>query len=348
MAHHSVETTQADVARLAGVSSATVSYVVNGGPRNVSDQTRSRVLGAIERLNYHPSGLARSLRTNRTRSIGFIVSDILNPVTASIVRAVEDLLAPQEHTLTVCNSDESSERELTWLRMLLSRRVDGVLIFPTGANLGILQAMLLAGRQVIQLGRRIEELRADSVLIDGERAAYEAVHHLIGMGHRRIGLVNIPDRFTPGLWRANGYARALHEAGIGVDPSLLRESGIKGEGAREMAAALLDLSPPPTALFVASNVVAHGVFEEVKERGLRVPEDLAVCVFDDVRHYSYMTPSITAVALDVKRFADEAVRLLFGRLGGTLTGEPSTVLVPCTLRVRESTGGPTSARQSSP
>ena len=126
--------TRDDVAKLAGVSVATISYVVNNGPRPVSDETRKKVLWAIEQLGYRPSAIARSLKTKRTLSIGVVISDVLNPILAAISKVAEDLLLQQGYSLAVCNSDESPERELVWLRQLLQRRVDGIVLLPTGGN----------------------------------------------------------------------------------------------------------------------------------------------------------------------------------------------------------------------
>ena len=331
--------TRDDVAKLAGVSTATVSYVLNKGPRPVSEETRKKVLWAIEQLNYRPSAIARSLKTKKTYAIGIVISDILNPTLAAIEKSVEDLLLQQNYSLTICNSDESPERERMWLEMLRERRVDGIILLPTGSNRSLLFSLAEAGQRLVLIDRQIEGLEVDSVLFDNEAGAYEAVRHLIGLGHRRIGLLNLPASLTPGRGRLRGYEQAFREAGLPVLPHLIREGSFKAQEGQELAAALLDVNPPPTALFVASNRLAQGALKEIKTRGLRLPDDLALCVFDDVAYYEFITPSITAVDTDFHEFALKAVQFLIERINGSYVGEPRTAFIPCRLRVRESTVG---------
>jgi len=331
--------TRDDVAKLAGVSPATVSYVMNNGPRPVSEETRARVLLAIEQLSYHPNAIARSLKTKKTFNAGVIISDILNPTLASIEKSIEDVFLQQGYSLTICNSDESPEREKMWLDMLRDRRVDGIFLLPTGANRPFLFATVEAGFPMVLLDRRIEGLRADSVLFDNEAGAYQAVHHLISLGHTQIGLLNLPASLTPGQGRLRGYERALMDSGLPVNPQLIKEGSFKAQEGSSLAAALLDTYPRPTALLASSNRLAQGVFEQVKMRGMHIPDDLALVTFDDVAYYSFITPSISAVSADFKEFGAKAVEFLIERINGTYTGPPRTFLAPCELIVRESTSG---------
>ena len=332
--------TRDDVARLAGVSPATVSYVVNNGPRPVSPATRQRVLRAIAQLNYHPSGVARSLKTQKTHTVGIVVSDILNHVLAAIAKRAEDLLFPNNYSVTLCNSDESPERERVWLGILRGKRADGILLLPTGSsNLRLIYSVLELGTQIVLIDRQINGLDVDCVLFDNEAGAYAGVRHLIELGHARIGLVNLPSHLTPGRGRLAGYIRAFRDAGLMVDHQLVREGSFKAEDGHSLTGELLDLNPPPTALLAASNRLSRGVFQQVRERGLRMPDGLAVCVFDDLPMFSYLTPSITAVRYDVEAFTKKAVRFLCERIDGKYVGGARTVLIPCELQARESTLG---------
>jgi LacI family transcriptional regulator len=337
MENSTVGITRDDVARVAGVSPATVSYVINDGPRPVSEETRQKVLRAIEQLNYHPSTIARSLKTKKTYTVGIIISDILNPILAAIEKNVEDLLLQRNYSLTICNSDESPDRERVWLTLLRERRVDGVILLPTGANQSLLSSMIDAGQRLVLIDRQIEGLQADTVMFDNEGGAYAAVSHLIAQGHSRIGLLNLPSSMAPGWGRLRGYERALRDAGLPLIPELIREGTFKAQEGTVLARALLDVKPPPTALFVSSNRLAQGVLAEARARDLRLGEDLALCVFDDVAYYNFITPSITAVSADLQELGLKAVQFLIERIRGTYTGEPRVVLVPCRLQVREST-----------
>jgi len=331
--------TRDDVARLAGVSTATVSYVINNGPRPVAEETRQRVWRAIQQLDYHPSTIARSLKTRKTQTVGIIISDILNPILAAIAKNIEDLVIQRDYSLTLCNSDESPEREQRWLQMLLGRRVDGIVLQPTGANLPALASVLAAGEQLVLIDRRVPGVNADCVLFDNEAGASAGVGHLAALGHTRIGLLNLSSAVTPGQMRLAGYQRALRAAGLPVDARLIREGSLKAQDGYALAGELLDVSPPPTALFVSSNRLAQGVLQQVKERRLRMPDDLALCVFDDVGYYAYVSPSISAVFCDERHVAERCVQFLTDRISRSYDGEPRTALIPCQLRIRESSAG---------
>ena len=331
--------TRKDVARLAGVSTATVSYVVNNGPRPVSEETRKRVLWAIEQLGYRPSAIARSLATKKTNNIGFILPDILNPVHAAIAKAFEDALRAANYSLVIGNSDESPDREMAYLNAFLSKEFDGIALTPTGENRSLLYSIVESEKHLVLLDRQIEGLSVDCVLFDNVVGAYLCVRHLVELGHTRIGLINLASSKTPGQERLEGYRRALLEAGIKVEPELILEGSFKAQEGGGLAESLLKVDPLPTALFVSSNRLMSGVLRVVKQRKLRVPQDLALATFDDVNHYADRTPSVTAVSTSVAQFGSEAARLLIERVSGAYTGEPRVIRVPCELKVRESTAG---------
>jgi LacI family transcriptional regulator len=293
---------------------------------------------AIQRLNYHPSEIARSLATKKTGAIGFIIPDILNPIHAQIAKSFEDAMHTAGHSVVLCNSDEAPERELAYLQVLLRKQVDGIALTPTGNNRDLLFSLVETGKPLILLDRQIHALKADCVLFDNETGAYQAIRHLIELGHSRIGLINLPTSLAPGRERLQGYKRALQEAGIRLDPALVQEGAFNEEG-QALAESLLHVTPRPTAVFCSSNRLLRGVLHLAKMKKLAVPEELAICAFDDVPHYADTTPSITAVSTSVKQFGSQAARLLFERVSGTYTGEPRIVRVPCHLNIRESTIG---------
>ena len=331
--------TQKDVARLAGVSTATVSYVVNNGPRPVAEETRRRVLWAIELLDYRPSAVARSLVTRKTNTIGLLVPDILTPTHAAVATAFEHELRAAGYSLILGNSDESPDYERSYLRDWLSREADGIALTPTGANRRLLFSITDSGRPLVLLDRRLEGIRADCVLSDNVVGAHRAVRHLIGLGHTRIGLINLPHSSTPGAERLEGYRNALLEAGIKVDSELIAEGTPKPQDGRKLAESLLGKSPSPTALFVSGSRLMRGVLRTVRELRLRVPEDLALVTFDDISDYADRTPSITAVATPFAQLGSVAAQILIDRVSGAYGGELRIVRPPCELRVRESTVG---------
>lgn len=329
--------TRKDVARLAGVSTATVSYVVNDGPRPVTEETRRKVERAIEQLGYQPNQIARSLTTKRTNTLGFLIPDILNPIHAAMAKSFEDALPDNEYGLLLANSDESPEVELEHLKVFISKQVDGIAMTPTGGNRRFLFSLVESGKPLVLLDRQLEGMETDCVLFDNVEGTCQAVRHLVELGHSKIALINLPHALTPGRERAEGYERALLEAGLTVDQNLIREGRFKADSVAMLLESLLQKDPPPTAIMVASNRLLEGVFQYVKRRGIRVPDDLALCVFDDVPHFSYFNPTITAVAADVADFSRQAAQMLLERIAGEGPHEARIVRIPCTLRVREST-----------
>jgi len=290
-------------------------------------------------LDYHPSSIARSLKTKKTNAVGTIISDITNPYLGSIAKAVQDKLIEKKYSLMVCNSDEAPERELMWLRLLLDRQMDGLILLPTGGNRALLLSLAKSGPTMVLIDRQLDGLEADCVLMDNEGGAYAAVSHLLALGHRRIGLLSLPFGLTPGHERLQGYERALKEAGLPVSKALIREGSFTAEEGFELAGQLLDMDPPPTALFAASNRLAQGVLQQVKTRGLTMPDDLALCVFDDVDYYEWYRPSISAVEVNGPELGEKAVSFIIDRLSGSYTGEPRLARIPYQLHLRESTEG---------
>jgi LacI family transcriptional regulator len=341
-----VSVTRKDVARLAGVSTATVSYVINNGPKPVAEETRKRVLRAISQLDYRPNAIARSLVTKRTNTIGFILPDILNPVHAAIAKEFEDALWASGFNLILGNSDEEPEREHAYLRSLFSKGVDGVALTPTGQNRQLLHSIANPDRSFVLLDRRLEGLDVDCVLFDNVAGTYQAVRHLTELGHKRIGLINLTKNLTPGNERLQGYERALLEAGIPLDPALVREGDFKARavGTRVnegeiLLESLLALNPPPTAVFISNNRLLTGVLRVVSRLRLRVPEDIAIATFDDLPHYAERRPTITAVGTSVEEFGSTAARLLIERVNRLYTGPARVIRVPALLHIRESTAG---------
>jgi len=332
--------TRNDVAKLAGVSTATVSYVINNGPRPVSEETRQKVLAAIDELGYQPSEIARSLKTKRTTTIGVVVSDILNPILSAIAKSIEDTILPMGYNMILCNSDENPERELTFLRMLVSKQVDGILLLPTGENIDyIINQIIKKNKAIVLMDRNIEVLASDSILFDNVSGAYQATKHLIELGHKRIGFIGLPCNLTPGCERKEGYEKAHKEAGIPIDSELVLEGSFKATEGHRLVEMLMNKKHPPSALLVSSNRLLEGVLQYVKEDHLSIPEDLALIVFDDVHHFSYFTPSITAVDCDKELFGREAALLLRARITNDVSNGSQVIRIPCQLVIRESTTG---------
>ncbi|WP_329454464.1 LacI family DNA-binding transcriptional regulator [Streptomyces sp. NBC_01497] len=341
--------TRADVARLAGTSSAVVSYVINDGPRPVAAATRERVLTAIAELDYRPNAVARALKTQQTQTLAMLVPDIANPFFAEFARAVQDAAFEQGKVLLLGDSGGSLQRETAYLRRFLDQRVEGIVLIGArrDSSLRIVEA---SGVPAVVLDRQLDEGAAiSSVGIDNKSAALAATEHLIGHGHRAIACVAGPSEQRNATDRLAGWATALHRAGIAPDPALIHVDDFSVEGGVRAGRALLDVpdapgggtrrpraddagepsqEPPrrpahrPTAVFVSSDSQAEGLLAVAHRLGLRVPQDLAVLGFDGTRRSAYSDPAMSVVEQPLLAAAAAAVALLApGRGRRTRSGD---------------------------
>ena len=328
-----------DVARRAGVSTSTVSHVLNR-TRFVSEELHDRVLAAMRELDYHPNAAARMLSLKRSHALGLIVSDIQNPFFASITRGVEDVAQEHGYTVVLCNSDEAAARETACLRTLQSRQVDGVLLASAGAADEHITRLVKAGYPIVLVDRDLPELGVPAVLLDNEGAAYSAVRHLIERGHRRIGMISGRASISTTTERIAGYTRALREAGLEVDDRLVISGESTSEGGAAAAHALLDMQPPPTAIFSGNNLMSIGALHAIASRHLSVPDDVAVVGFDDFPFpwSDAFSPHLTTVAQPTYELGRRAAELLVHMLDGSGVNANQRTVLEGKLLIRESSG----------
>jgi LacI family transcriptional regulator len=326
-----------DVAARAQVSVATVSAVLNGN-KYVSPELAERVRTSVAALNYRPNGLARSLKRQRSHILGLILSDITNPFFTTLVRAVEDTARRAGYTLLLGNTDEDAAKEEAYVELLRSRQVDGLILVASAGEHAYLPDLLAAGLPVVCVDRSLVALGADSVLTDNVAGAYQAVSHLLGLGHRRIGIVTGLPGVTSTYQRLDGYRQALAERGVAVEPALVREGDSRLDGGYARAAELLALPERPTALFVTNNLMTIGAMRAIEDAGLRCPEDVALVGFDDFEWASVFRPRLTTVRQPVYEIGKAAARFLIQRIEGRRTGAATELLLPPTLIVRQSCG----------
>lgn len=344
-----------DVAERAGVSTATVSHVINQ-TRFVSEETRQRVLEAIEVLNYQPSAIARGLATNATQTIGLIISDITNPFFTAVARGVEDEINRHGYHTIFCNTDEDPAREDEYLRLLFARQIDGLIIAPTGVRSERLIRMAEAEIPIVLLDRATPGLEAPLVGVDNEGGAYQATQYLIKLGHRRIGALMGMETISTQVERVNGYKRALQEAAIAVDEALIvhadprfygHQFDLSGSfppmfptnnqmtpGAYHALQKLLDLSDRPTAIFVTNNQMTLGTLYALKDRGLHCPRDISLVSFDDHDWAPLFTPPLTVVRQPTYQLGQRAAKLLMQLINHQEIEAPAPL--PVEFIVRES------------
>jgi LacI family transcriptional regulator len=302
-----------DVARLAGVSTTTVSHVINE-TRYVSDQLRTRVLAAMDELNYRPNVLARGLRRGETRTIGLIVPDNSNPFFAEIARIVEDVGFHNGYSVILCNSDGNLEKEAAYINVLIAKQVDGVIFIAAGSNHEHLSELTGAGIPVVVADRDIPHTLADVVLIDNERGGYDATRYLIGLGHRQIACVAGPSDLNPSADRVQGYRRALEQAGIHVREQWIVPGDFRFQGGEAAVEELLRLHQSPTAIFACNDMMAIGALRAIRGSGRQVPGDVSVIGFDDIPLASAVMPALTTVAQPMVELATLATQYLIAQI----------------------------------
>ncbi len=335
-------TTIRDVARRAGVSTMTVSRVINGSGY-ASPGARSRVEEAVAQLGYVPNAVARHLRSRRTKTLALVVSDITNPFFTTIARGVEDAAARSGYAVMFANTDESESEEMQYLRMLAQRQIDGVLLVPAGSSPEPYRLLQAQGIPVVVLDRRVSVRKLDEVRCDSESGAYELVRHLIALGHHRIGIVTGRRNISTSVDRVAGYERALTEAGIDVDPRLIRYDSFSLAAGYERVRELLAISPLVTAIFAANNFIAFGALRALREGHIAVPREISLVTFDDLPQDWHDDPFLTVLAQPAYEVGRQAAELLLQRLDGAGTTRRRVIVLPGELVVRRSTAPPPEA-----
>lgn len=329
-----------DVARLAGVSVATVSNVLNNA-RTVAAETRERVRRAVDALGYAPHAAARSMRGRGSGLIGLILADITNPFFTALVHTVERAANAHGYSVLLCNSDEDLAREEQHLDLLRTQRVDGIILAATGHPSGGRAAALSRLRApVVLVDRGFPEFGLDAVVLDNRRAALEATRHIVSFGHRRIAMIGGPVQVSTGADRLAGYREALHEAGLPYEERLVRDAGFREEPAYEAACELLAAPERPTAIFAANNLIAIGVMRAIADARLDCPHDVSVVSIDDFAWANAFRPRLTTVAQPVAAMGEAAVRLLLARISGAAPAAARTEVMAPMLQVRDSCSAP--------
>ncbi|HVU10704.1 MAG TPA: LacI family DNA-binding transcriptional regulator [Phototrophicaceae bacterium] len=327
------------VAAYAAVSEATVSYVINNGPRPVAPETRERVLRAIRELGYSPSTVARNLRAQRTTTMGLLLPDIINPFYAEVAQVIENTCFAHGYTTILCNSSQSQQHEQDYVNMLRAQRAAGVILIPIGANTHAVRQLREANIPTVVLEYEFDN--AFCLVIDELRGGLLLTQHLLQLGHRRIGCIASIEDSSSSKVRFEGYIKALNQAEVVPDESLIVHTHQEIAASEAATFTLLDLPEPPTAIFVHNDRLALGALSAIRKRGLRVPEDISVVGYDNVVEAAFFHPPLTTIDYPKHQIGEEAVRLLFDLIGQPDPAlKPVTKMLPVELIVRESTAPP--------
>lgn len=329
-----------DVALRAKVSITTVSHVVNR-TRFVSDKVRTEVEAAIRELGYVPSAVARSLKSNTTKTIGMLIPNCSNPYFAEIVRSVEDHCFGAGYTLILCNTDDDPHRQGAYLQVLSEKRIDGMIIISTGEDEGLLRLLQGLPIPTVLLDREIDEVHCDLVETAHLQGGLMATQHLIDLGHRRIACLSGPADLTPSAQRIEGWRTALAQSGLtDVAADLLWHSDFTSQGGFTVMRSILASPQPPTAVFVCNDLMCIGALSAAHEAGVRVPQDMSLIGFDDIELAQFASPALTTIAQPKHRIGVAAVDMLLERIQGGRVQARQVLLQP-ELIVRNSTAGVT-------
>jgi LacI family transcriptional regulator len=336
-------TTIRDVARAAGVSTATVSHVINS-TRFVSDEVVTDVQRAMEALGYHPNVLARGLRSGHTRTIGLLLPDNSNLFFAEVSRIIEDVSFKNGYSLIICNTDANLVKEKSYLETLVAKRVDGILFISVGGSALNIQGVTQEKIPIVIVDREIEGLDADTVLADNQLGGYLATRYLVQLGHRRIACISGPSEMAPSQQRLVGYRKALEEAGIAFEDNLIVRGDFRYQSGERGMRTLMQVDPRPTAVFVCNDMMALGVIKAAHNLAIKIPEEFSVVGFDDIPLTEAVSPSLTSVSQPYTEMATAATELLLKRLAGLkrkgTIKECERIVFKPTLTVRESCASP--------
>lgn len=304
-----------DVAKLAGVSTTTVSHVINN-TRFVAKETKTIVWAAIKTLNYSPSAVARSLKVNHTKSIGLLATSNEAPYFAEVIESVENNCYSQGYTLILCNSHNNLNKQQAYLQMLAQKRVDGLLVMCSEYPKQLLQ-MLEEYRNIPMVVMDWGQAHGDftDVIIDNAvYGGYLAGRYLIERGHRDLGIISGPLKRNTGSGRRQGFLNAMQEANIQPLDKWIVEGDFEPTSGYEAMKQILNHQPRPTAIFCGGDIMAMGAICAANELGIRVPEDISIIGYDNVRNARFFTPALTTIHQPKERLGQMAFTMLLDRI----------------------------------
>lgn len=328
-----------DIAKLTGFSVKTVSRALNNHP-DVNEHTRKQILEAAAKYSYSPNLLAKSLRTQRAFTIGYVVPDITNEFYGKVGIAIEAQLKKHHYGLLVSFTQELEENEIASLKLLFSKRVDGIILATVGTTgMYIRQLIQDYNLPIVTIDNRAIGVRTNSVLHDDRHGAYTLTRHLIKHGHKNIGCVTGPLSETSARDRLEGYKQALYDSDILVDRNLIRNANWRVDGGYQATTEMMgDMSHRPTALFAANSIMALGVYKALQKLSLDIPKDVAVVAFDSMQFTDTLDPPLTTLESVEDKIGETAARILLEKIVNKDTERVEEHLISSRLCIRQSCG----------
>ena len=333
--------TMKDIARLAQVSTSTVSHVINGS-RFVSDEIREKVMRIVVELNYTPSYIARSLKVKATKTIGLLVTATNNPFFSEVMAGVEQYCQKNQYNLIIATTGGDAKRLQQNLQTLIHKQVDGVLLM-CGDSRFQADMELTVSLPLVVMDWWFTELNADKILDNSEHGGYLATKSMVDAGHQKIGIITGNLRKSVAKNRLQGYKKALSEANIVLNPDWIVESHFDFEGGIVGTQKLLSLSDRPTAIFCCSDTIAIGAYQAIQNQGLRIPQDISIMGYDDIELARYLFPSLSTISQPKAELGKLAVETLLQRIQEPNENYRTLVLEP-TCILRESISSPSNVK----
>lgn len=336
-----------DVAARAGISYTTVSHVLNN-TRHVSPEVRGKVEAAIAELNYVPSAVARSLKARATATIGLLIPSGINPYFAELARGIEDCCERNGYCVILCNSDDDPAKQRNYLRILLEKRIDGLILASGGDDPGFAQALQALRIPCLVVDRALHGVDTDTLRIDHEQGGYLATRYLLDLGHRHIACIAGPVQTGVATLRVQGYQRALAEAGLQTPADGVVTCDFSSPGGYQAASGLLAAGCPATAIVAGNDMIGFGVLRAAAERGISVPGQLSVIGFDDIQMSRYVYPALSTVGQSILQLGERAAERLLARIARPRVPLAREAPIAPALVVRESTAPPAGASTDNP
>jgi LacI family transcriptional regulator len=326
------------IAKKCGVSVATISRVINH-PESVLPETRERIIAIMNELNYVPNEQARSLTLNRTNTIALLIPNILNPLYPQIAKGVEDISHQKGYNLLLCNTEQNVLKEQNYIDMLIKRKVDGLILTSSLLNKEYIEKIRLHKIPLVFIGQNIDNVSANMVFTDYELGAYQAITHFLEIGYKRIAFITAPINQLESIEKQKGYEKALKEYSIPIDNRYIIEGDNEVEGGYFAAKKLLLLNPVPEAIFACNDLMAIGAIDAIKNEGMKIPQDIAIIGFDDIKMASLVEPKLTTVSQPVYKMGLISARLLFDSIENKEEeGYYQKIYLEPKLKIRKSCG----------
>ncbi|MFZ4834723.1 DNA-binding transcriptional regulator CytR [Rouxiella sp. Mn2063] len=330
--------TMKDVAESAGVSTATVSRALMS-PEKVSALTRQKVEQAVLAVGYSPHALSRNLKRNESRTILVVVPDICDPFFAEVIQGIERTAAQHGYLVLLGDCAQQNQQEKTFINLIITKQIDGMLLLGSDLPFDASKEEQHNLPPMVMANEFAPELELPTVHIDNLTAAFEAVNYLLRLGHKHIACITGPENMPLCQYRLQGYIQALRRSGINVDSHAIIRGDFDFESGAQALDQLMNLSTPPTAIFCHNDIMAIGAMYQAKKIGLRIPQDLSIVGFDDIKISQYYDPPLTTVAQPRFQIGEQAMLLLLEQLNGNNVQSGSRLL-DSELIVRGSTAAP--------